>query len=223
LNIAIIPARKNSRRIKNKNIINFCGKPIISYSLAVAKKSKLFDKIIVSTNCKKIKKLSYYYGADLVIDRKENLSKNNVGIVDVMKDTIKILFDNNINPSYVCCIFPASPNIDVRNLKKGFIKIKRKKKGFVFAAGETFQNFNDSFFFNQKILTKVKELNIFKKYLSKKFYIDAGQFYWAKKKTWLNSKTTFIKESEICLIKKNKFVDINTYEDLEYASYLANL
>jgi len=75
LNIAIIPARKNSRRIKNKNIINFCGKPIISYSLAVAKKSKLFDKIIVSTNCKKIKKLSYYYGADLVIDIKENLSK----------------------------------------------------------------------------------------------------------------------------------------------------
>ena len=78
MNIAIIPARKNSRRIKNKNIIKFCGKPIIYYSLKAAKKSKLFDKIIVTTDCKKINKLSYYYGADLVINRKEKLAKNNI-------------------------------------------------------------------------------------------------------------------------------------------------
>ena len=127
MNIAIIPARKNSRRIKNKNIINFCGKPIIYYSLKAAKKSKLFDKIIVTTDCKKIKKLSYYYGADLVINRKEKLAKNNIGIIDVIKDSIKILANDNINPDYVCCIFPASPNIDIQNLKKSFLKIKKKK------------------------------------------------------------------------------------------------
>ena len=221
MNIAIIPARKNSRRIKNKNIINFCGHPIISYSLKLAKKSKLFDKIIVTTNCKKIKKFSYYYGADLVIDRKEKLSKNNIGIVEVIKDAIKISVSRNINPHYVCCIFPASPNIDIRNLKKGLLKIKRKKKGFVFAAGETYQNFNDSFFLSNKTLTKVKEINILKKYISKKLYIDAGQFYWAQKATWLKSNNTFTKESDVCLIKNKKYVDINTYNDLEYAKYLA--
>ena len=223
MNIAIIPARKNSRRIKNKNIINFLGKPIIYYSLKVAKNSKIFDKIIVTTNCKKIKKLSYSYGADLVIDRKEKLSQNNIGIIDVIKDTIKVLLNDNIKPNYVCCIFPASPNIDVRNIKKGFLRIKRKKKGFVFAAGETYQKFNDSFFFNKKNLMKVKESNILKKYLIKKLFIDAGQFYWAKKTTWLNSKSTFTKDSEICLIKNKQYVDINTYDDLEYARYLASL
>ena len=53
MKVAIIPARKNSRRIKNKNIINFCGKPIISWPIAMAKKSKIFDRVIVSTDSKK--------------------------------------------------------------------------------------------------------------------------------------------------------------------------
>ena len=53
--IAIITAREGSKRIKNKNIISFFGKPIISYSIKAAKKSKLFQDIIVSTDSKKIK------------------------------------------------------------------------------------------------------------------------------------------------------------------------
>ena len=56
-NICIIPARKNSKRIKNKNIKLFCGKPLIYYSIDLAKKSKLFDRIIVTTDSLKIKKL----------------------------------------------------------------------------------------------------------------------------------------------------------------------
>ena len=48
MNIAIIPARGGSKRIKNKNIKLFCGKPIIYYSIIAAKKSNIFNKIIVS-------------------------------------------------------------------------------------------------------------------------------------------------------------------------------
>lgn len=51
--ICIIPARSGSKRVKNKNIINFFGKPIISYPILAAKNSKLFSKIIVSTDKKK--------------------------------------------------------------------------------------------------------------------------------------------------------------------------
>ena len=57
MNLAIIPARSGSKRIKNKNIINFHGKPIIFYSINTAIKSKLFDKIIVSTDSTKISKI----------------------------------------------------------------------------------------------------------------------------------------------------------------------
>ena len=52
-NIAIITARKGSKRIKNKNLKNFFGKPIIYYSIKTLQKTKIFDKIYLSTNCEK--------------------------------------------------------------------------------------------------------------------------------------------------------------------------
>ena len=52
--VCIIPARKGSKRIKNKNIELFAGKPLISYVIKTAKKSKLFSRIIVSTDSKKL-------------------------------------------------------------------------------------------------------------------------------------------------------------------------
>ena len=79
--ILIIPARKGSTRIKNKNRKKFNGKPIIAYSILAAKKSKLFNKIHVSTNCKKIKKISTLYGVKFDFYRPEKLSKNNVPIL----------------------------------------------------------------------------------------------------------------------------------------------
>ena len=57
MNIAIIPARSKSKRIKNKNIKLFHGKPIIYWAIKSALKSKIFDKVIVSTDSKRIKKL----------------------------------------------------------------------------------------------------------------------------------------------------------------------
>ena len=52
--LAIIPARSGSKRIKNKNLVDFNGKPIIKYTIDNAKNSNLFDKIHVSTDCNKI-------------------------------------------------------------------------------------------------------------------------------------------------------------------------
>ena len=74
MNIAIIPARQGSKRIKGKNIKNFLGKPIISYPIKEALNSKLFDYVIVSTDSSKIKKISeklffgknYYFKLDKV-------------------------------------------------------------------------------------------------------------------------------------------------------------
>ena len=76
MNICIIPARGGSNRIKNKNIKKFNGKPIIGIVLKNLKKSKLFKKIIVSTDSKKISDLSKKYGADLILRRNKKLSKN---------------------------------------------------------------------------------------------------------------------------------------------------
>ena len=92
--IAIIPARKNSKRIKNKNIKKFFKKPIISYSIKAAKKSKIFDRIIVSTDSKKIARISKMYGAEIPFVRPKELSDDFTGSNDVIKHAINFLRKN---------------------------------------------------------------------------------------------------------------------------------
>ena len=83
--LLIIPARGNSKRIKNKNIKNFCGKPIIYYSLVNAKKSKLFDKIHVSTDSHKILKTVNKLGFKVDFLRSKKFSSDHAEIIDVLR------------------------------------------------------------------------------------------------------------------------------------------
>ena len=69
--VAIIPARGGSKRIKNKNIINISGKPMIHHTIQILKKTEIFDKIIVTTDSPKIQKISKKAGAKFILqDRK---------------------------------------------------------------------------------------------------------------------------------------------------------
>ena len=87
--LLIIPARANSKRIKNKNIKNFCGLPIIYYSLQTAKNSKLFKKIHVSTDSDKIVKIVNNYGFNVDFKRPNNISTNYTPIIDVLNYVVK--------------------------------------------------------------------------------------------------------------------------------------
>ena len=64
--VAIIPARKGSKGIKNKNLIKIIGIPLIKFSIDYAKKSNLIDKIFVSTDGDKISKISKKCGAEII-------------------------------------------------------------------------------------------------------------------------------------------------------------
>ena len=74
--ICIIPARGGSKRIKNKNIIIFFGKPIIAYSIVLALKSKLFSNVIVSTDSAKIKRIAEKYLSPVIASLKELVEVN---------------------------------------------------------------------------------------------------------------------------------------------------
>ena len=82
--VCIIPARSGSKRIKNKNIINFFGKPLIYYSIKNALNSKLFNDVIVTTDCVNIKKISEKYGAKVPFLRPRKLSNDKTSTKDVV-------------------------------------------------------------------------------------------------------------------------------------------
>ena len=87
--LLIIPAKSFSKRVKNKNIRNFYGKPIISYSIMNSIKSNLFSKIHVSTESEKIKRIAKNFGIETDFMRPKSLCKNNVPIIDIMKYVFK--------------------------------------------------------------------------------------------------------------------------------------
>lgn len=119
-NIAIIPARGGSKRIPNKNIKLFLGKPIIAYSIEVARSSGLFDEIMVSTEDKSIADIAKKYGASIPFLRSQKNSDDYAALNDVYNEVISEYKKKQIYYTYSCLILPTAPLITTENLKKGY-------------------------------------------------------------------------------------------------------
>ena len=110
-NIAIIPARGGSKRVKNKNIIDFHGKPIIFYVLKTLQEAKIFDKIHVSTDSFEIKKVVEGFGFEVEFMRPDNLSDDLVGIIPVLEWVLNEYKLRGLKFDNICCALPTAPLI----------------------------------------------------------------------------------------------------------------
>ena len=225
MNIAIITARSGSKRIPKKNIKKFCGKPIIYWVIKAVKKSKIFDKIIVSTDSKKIAKLVKKYNIDVPFIRPKKFSGDYVGTNKVMVHAIKWLIKNNCKPNYVCCIYPTAAFIRPIDILKGYRIIKKNKNSFIFSGSSFVSSVTRSFYRNSK--RKLKMLfskDYYKRSQDlKEIYFDAGQFYWGSKNSWLTFNSVLNNSSDIVYIPKWRAIDIDTKEDWKKAEKFAKL
>jgi len=222
MNIAIIPARGGSKRIKNKNIKIFCGKPMISYSINEAKKTKLFDKIIVSTDSSKIKKISEKFGAEVPFVRPKNLSDDFTPTADVMFHAVKWLKEKKLNPKNICCIYPTAPLMKSYHLINSYRLFKKRKKDFIFAASKFSYPIQRGFYVNEKGSIKMVDCKNYKKRSQdlKEVYHDAGQFYWGSFDGWVKKKKMFDAYSSVYLMPKHRVQDIDNIEDWKFAETL---
>jgi len=119
-NLAIIPARGGSKRIPRKNIKHFLGKPIISYSIEIAKKSGLFDEIMVSTDNEDIAEIAIKYGAKVPFYRSTLNSNDFATTLEVIKEVFNEYILRNTFFENVCCIYPTAPLLKVEDLTNGY-------------------------------------------------------------------------------------------------------
>ena len=87
--IAIITARGGSKRIPKKNIKDFCGKPILAYSIEAALKSELFQEVMVSTDSEEIAEVARQYGAKVPFMRSEKTSDDYATTADVLMEVLE--------------------------------------------------------------------------------------------------------------------------------------
>ena len=215
--ICIIPARSGSKRIKNKNIRIFHNKPIIYYSIRSAKKTKLFNKIYVSTDSKKIEKIAEKYGATSTGLRLKKLSNDTASTFSVIKN---FTINFKIDFKYLVCIYPATPTLDYKDILRGFNLISKNKNIDVVIPVSKFNShpFRSLIIKNKKI--KPQNNENFRKNTNSltELFFDTGSFYIIRKKFILESNNFFPSNALPLIIKKYKYVDINDNEDFEVAN-----
>lgn len=115
--IAIITARGGSKRIPKKNIKDFCGRPIIAYSIQAALDSGIFDEVMVSTESREIADIAKKYGAKVPFMRSEETANDFATTNDVLREVFTEYKKMEKVFEIAVCIYPTAPFITADKLK----------------------------------------------------------------------------------------------------------
>lgn len=220
MRLAVIPARGGSKRIPQKNIREFCGKPIIARSISAAQQSGCFDKIIVSTDAPEIAEVARAFGAETPFLRPEELSCDHTATLPVIQHAIRSL--PGAPPAEVCCIYATAPFLapaDIRDCRK---ILETTDAAYVFPVAEfpapiqrairLTPEGTMAMFHPEHGLTRSQDLE--------SAYHDAGQFYWGRTETWLSGRPIFDEKSRPFPIPRHRVQDIDTPEDWDMAEWM---
>lgn len=217
MNVAIITARGGSKRIPKKNIKDFCGKPIIAYSIEAALQSGVFDEVMVSTDSEEIAEIAQKYGASVPFMRSEKTANDYAVTMDVLKEVIDCYEQREQTFEYVCCIYPTAPFVTADKLKNAFEKLQNSDADSIF----TVVPFS---FPPQRGLIQNGEFIQFKwpeNYLARSqdletMYHDCGQFYIYKSEAIKNKEKLQMKELPY-IVSELEVQDIDTETDWKLA------
>lgn len=115
--VAIITARGGSKRIPRKNIKEFCGKPILAYSIEAAIQSGSFDKVMVSTDDQEIAEIAKQYGAEVPFYRSEKTANDYATTNDVLLEVLEEFEKRGEHYDLGCCIYPTAPFVTAQKLQ----------------------------------------------------------------------------------------------------------
>ncbi len=215
VNVAIVPARGGSQRIRDKNIRDFCGKPIIAWSIEAALESSLFSQVIVSTDSPRIAEVARHHGATVPFLRPAELADERTPTLPVIRHAIEELALTGESPELVCCIYATAPMLDAGDLRQAR-DLLRDDRDLEFAFAVTtfafpifralrIENHRVSMFWPEHELTRSQELP--------EAWHDAGQFYFGRRESFLKHDRLFTARSAPVVVPRHRVQDIDTPED----------
>lgn len=216
--IAIIPARGGSKRIPRKNIKQFCGKPIIAYSIEAALKSNLFDVVMVSTDDEEIAEIAKKYGAQVPFYRSKNSSDDYAPLAVVVDEVLNSYSKLGHDFSFFCCILPTAPFVNAGCLISAGEKLKSPDCTAVFPVALFLYPIQRALHFNNKRIEMIhpENMQVRSQDLEETFH-DAGQFYFLKTETFKNEKVLFTKNATAIVLPQLMVQDIDTEIDWKLA------
>lgn len=222
MNVAVIPARGGSKRIPRKNIKEFCGKPMIAYSIEAALQSGCFDKIIVSTDDSEIAQVAKSYGAEVPFIRPKELSNDYTGTIPVIRHAIDWLVKQGSDPNLVCCLYATAPFVTAEYLQQGLQQLEETNAAYAFTVTSYAFPIQRAIKLNPELGVEMFDANNFNARSQdlEEAWHDAGQFYWGRVGAWLSEKIIFGADSTPVVLPRHRVQDIDTPEDWERAEWL---
>lgn len=216
--LAIIPARGGSKRILKKNIKMLAGKPLISWTIDVAKKAKCIDEIFVSTDDLEIANISESCGIEVPFLRPAKFSTDNSMSIDLVLHTL----ENFRRFDWVLLLQPTSPlrsSLDIENIYKLCIESNASSAVSICEISR-----NTKWLYQIDDKQKIFPLNnysedFFSKENASKIFTLNGALYLTKTEFLKKNKSFINKDTLGYVMPREKSVDIDTLEDWKLAEY----
>ena len=196
---------------------------MIGYSIESARRSGLFDRIVVSTDDPEISAVARQFGAEVPFTRPSVLADDHTGTTEVIAHAVEWFCSQDVPVSEVCCIYPTAPFIQSEDLTKGLRLMQTGRWQYVFAATRFAAPVHRAFcqtrdggiemLFPENFATRSQDLPA--------VLHDAGQFYWGRAKAWRCRAKVYDRDSTIVSIPSWRVQDIDTEDDWRRAEAMA--
>lgn len=215
--LAMITARGGSKRIPHKNLKEFCGQPILAYSIDAALASGAFDEVMVSTDDARIAEIAETCGATVPFLRSAETSGDFASTDDVIREVLETYEAQGKHFDRFCCIYPTAPFITGSRLKEAMALLETAESvmpvvPFSYPPQRGLIIGEDGFLtrqFPEYALTRSQDLP--------RIYHDCGQFYACRTEAFFREGTTDTAGLVPLLLSEMEVQDIDTMEDWEIA------
>ena len=214
--LAIITARGGSKRIPKKNIKEFCGKPIIAYSIKAALDSGIYDEVMVSTDSEEIADIAKQYGASVPFMRSESTSNDFATTADVLEEVIESYAKIGKHFDAFTCIYPTAPFITGKKLSEAASLLEDAEAvisvvKFSFPPQRAFVIRNGSVAFQYPEYERARSQDL------EPIYHDCGQFYMCDVNKFLEKHSLILPNTKPYILPEEEVQDIDTLSDWEIA------
>lgn len=218
--IAIIPARGGSKRIPRKNIREFCGKPIIAYSIEAALGAGIFDEVMVSTDDEEIAIVAKKYGANVPFMRSPKTSDDHAATDDVLIEVLDGYNKVGKSYRYFSCILATAPFITAERLEEAFVTMKKNNAKSIMSV--------NAYSFPPRRAMLIDESDGRLRYIYPedyekrsqdlaKWYHDAGQFYIYETENFINKRGRVLEDIYPFVLSEMDVQDIDNETDWSMA------
>lgn len=217
-NLCIIPARGGSKRIHKKNIRDFCGKPILAYSIEAAIQSGCFDEVMVSTDDAGIKDVALQYGAKVPFMRSEEAAGDHAMTHTVLLEVLAEYEKRGMTFDNMCCIYPTAPFVTAERIREGIDILVKEKRGCVYPVVQfSFPPQRCVVIYDDKVYWKYPENEMTRSQDLEPIYHDVGQFYCLNISKFYERPSLLLENSKAIIIDDMEAQDIDNESDWQIA------